>query len=687
MQYPNSYTGKQITQEGLILEGGLDGIDDEVLVKPNRLKEFADDYFKDENKSMFIAVDDDGKAISANKTQFKFLSPKDQGRKGADTYTNYIQEMSPGKNQPFIVRKIDDHWGSSDDGSGNFIGEFVGGFVRTTGSPNDSIMGRLGRELADVQRKGKWLLSTDGLAFGLGQLFLQLQNRTIETRMWNPLSLASNDFIHIKRHLGGLTYEDALSDPISALKKKLPSFLQRFLKEPENNKITPDGRNQYQSKWRANVKSPEDKASNKESTAAEKIKEKTLAGKAAALSKFSLIRSNPNHWFRLKFPFDPYKSADGSDEDVTNLENRLKTGADNKTLHTTHTFSEKELNRQGLDYRYLSYGQIKSVANDKNEEYESIIKDDLANQNNSYTGNSPGQANAWSKEKTGEVLNLLDNVQDLSRMDIARIMDNSNAKGKFGDEVNALSLSDYDEDELIDWVQLSFSTQQTSANKTRTRHLQFRASINSLNESISPEYNEQKYLGRPDKYYTYSGVDRDISLDFTLYPKTATEFPFLIEKLNYLVGLCYPEYNTSGFMIAPYTRFTLGNMYDDAPGYISSLQVNVQENTTWEFDMFKFPKHITCSLTYRYIGKYLPHKFGKHYDLPWLGIDTTNPGNLGSTVSDKDHAVNRSRSGGPELSPGGKELTKMQEALGVNIPKEAKEEVPAADPNPAATSD
>ena len=128
-------------------------------------------------------------------------------------------------------------------------------------------------------------------------------------------------------------------------------------------------------------------------------------------------------------------------------------------------------------------------------------------------------------------------------------------------------------------------------------------------------------------------------------------------------------------------------MYDDAPGYISSLQVNVQENTTWEFDMFKFPKHITCSLTYRYIGKYLPHKFGKHYDLPWLGIDTTNPGNLGSTVSDKDHAVNRSRSGGPELSPGGKELTKMQEALGVNIPKEAKEEVPAADPNPAATSD
>ena len=50
------------------------------------------------------------------------------------------------------------------------------------------------------------------------------------------------------------------------------------------------------------------------------------------------------------------------------------------------------------------------------------------------------------------------------------------------------------------------------------RYLQFSAVINNVNESITPEYSEQRYLGRPDKYYVYNGVDRDVSLEFTLYP-------------------------------------------------------------------------------------------------------------------------------------------------------------------------
>ena len=226
-------------------------------------------------------------------------------------------------------------------------------------------MGRLGRELADVQRKGKWLLSTDGIAFGLSQLFLQAQNRTIETRFWNPLSLASNSFLNINRHLGSLTYEEALEDPISALKKKLPSFLQTFLKEPEKGNTAPDGRIAFQSKWRGEVKTPEGQASSGNSAA------DLLTGqKDKLLSKFSLIRGNPNHWFRLKFPFDPYGGPEGSDESADALENRLLSGVSNKT---THTFSEKKLDRQGADYRYLSYGQIKTVANDKDQEYGSSV--------------------------------------------------------------------------------------------------------------------------------------------------------------------------------------------------------------------------------------------------------------------------------------------------------------------------
>ena len=43
-------------------------------------------------------------------------------------------------------------------------------------------------------------------------------------------------------------------------------------------------------------------------------------------------------------------------------------------------------------------------------------------------------------------------------------------------------------------------------------------------------------------------------------------------------------------MLAPYVDLTLGDMFNNQPGYISSLNVNVQENTTWEIDAFQFPK-------------------------------------------------------------------------------------------------
>ena len=677
MQYPNSYTGKMVDQEGNFLEGGFDGVDEEVLVSPNRIKDFAEKYFVKENKSMFIAVDDDGKAIGAQATQFKFLSGKNQGRKGPETYTGYIQAMSPGSSQPFIVRKIDDHWGTG-DGDGSFLGEFLGGFVRTTGSPGDSITGRLGREFSDVIRKGKYILTSDGFAFGLAQLFLQAHNKTIESRIWNPLSLASNSFINIKRHLGSAEYSQILASPGDAIKSFLPPILQAFTGtlggEPDT---LPEGRIRFQSKWRAGSKSPEARAFAERGATGTDLTNLVKEAQSATLSKFHINMHNPNHYFRLNFPFDPYKGPDGrGDADADALAERLSAGASGIS-NTTHTFSEKPLERSGVhnpdkeetkDYRYLTYGQIKSVANDEAQEYESnIVRAVTRQKHREYRGNQVQKTDPFKKflMDPAESETSLEGADDT---DYREVLLNADAKNIIGDDINASSYGYSNEQFDYDWVELSFETQQTLKAKSRRRVMQFRASINSLNESVSPEYSEQRYLGRPDKYYTYAGADRDISLDFTLYPKTAQEFPFLAEKLNYLVGLCYPEYNTSGFMIAPFTKFSLGDMYQDAPGYISSLQVNVQDNTTWEVDFFKFPKHITCSLTYRYIGKYLPHKFGKHFNLPWLHDDTGEGSvkeNVGSTLNvDNPNRIAVNRRGfmghieGPVLS-------KMQQQINI----------------------
>jgi hypothetical protein len=72
-------------------------------------------------------------------------------------------------------------------------------------------------------------------------------------------------------------------------------------------------------------------------------------------------------------------------------------------------FSEKLLVRKGTssavegatgkkDYRYLTYGQIKTVANDKSKEYESLIRKGVRNgRDDSYSGNSVQKTDPFKK--------------------------------------------------------------------------------------------------------------------------------------------------------------------------------------------------------------------------------------------------------------------------------------------------
>ena len=72
-------------------------------------------------------------------------------------------------------------------------------------------------------------------------------------------------------------------------------------------------------------------------------------------------------------------------------------------------------------------------------------------------------------------------------------------------------------------------------------------------------------------------------------------------------------------MIAPFINLTIGDMFNDTPGFLNSLNITVEDNTTWELDHgLQFPKYIKCQCDFTYIGKYMPSSLGKHYELPWL---------------------------------------------------------------------
>lgn len=151
------------------------------------------------------------------------------------------------------------------------------------------------------------------------------------------------------------------------------------------------------------------------------------------------------------------------------------------------------------------------------------------------------------------------------------------------------------------------------------KYLVFRAILSGITDTITPEFNPIKYIGRPDSLYTYKGVEREISFNFKIYPKTKQELPVLMEKMNYLVGLCYPSYTDKERMVSPFIELTIGDMFVDAPGLLSTLAITVEDVTTWEIDEgLQFPHYISAACSFKYIGKHIPVALGKHYDLSWL---------------------------------------------------------------------
>ncbi len=165
------------------------------------------------------------------------------------------------------------------------------------------------------------------------------------------------------------------------------------------------------------------------------------------------------------------------------------------------------------------------------------------------------------------------------------------------------------------------------------KFLIFRAILSGINDNITPEWQGEKYIGRADKVYVYTGAERNIAFNFAIAPKSKIEFPNLIRKLNSLMGLCYPEYDKDGYgnarMVAPFIELTMGDILVNSPGFLNSFSYTVEESSTWEFDEgLQFPKFINVSCDFRYIGSQIPEKYGKHlqygdnlmakYDAPTL---------------------------------------------------------------------
>ena len=146
----------------------------------------------------------------------------------------------------------------------------------------------------------------------------------------------------------------------------------------------------------------------------------------------------------------------------------------------------------------------------------------------------------------------------------------------------------------------------------------------SDNSSTTP--GEIQYIGRPDKVYVYGGYTRSIGFSVNIVATSAADIPIIWEKINYAKGLVLPQYKEffskteKGVTdrtrpVAPLCYLTLGDLFNDAPGFFTSVNLSIPENSNWTLtDGRQVPHICTLAFEFTYIGKENPTMTSNHYD-------------------------------------------------------------------------
>ena len=164
-------------------------------------------------------------------------------------------------------------------------------------------------------------------------------------------------------------------------------------------------------------------------------------------------------------------------------------------------------------------------------------------------------------------------------------------------------------------------------------YIPFRATISSITDNNTADWETVKYMGRADNLYVYKGFSRDATFTFKVYANSIRELVPMWKRINYLVGLTRPSGYTgkatvtnnnftnssnsdgttsppgigddprsigevtiftntdkdisttgaeSGFIVPPMIRFRIGDLYDDQPAILRNVAISIPDDATWE---------------------------------------------------------------------------------------------------------
>ena len=160
-----------------------------------------------------------------------------------------------------------------------------------------------------------------------------------------------------------------------------------------------------------------------------------------------------------------------------------------------------------------------------------------------------------------------------------------NASESSYDKINALPLysdSSPDDKNGNDLVKFRIGVIDNDDPSKKT-YIHFRAFLNQISDGYTSEWSDTRYIGRGEKFYTYTGFDRKVSLSWTVAAQSKAELIPMYKKLNFLASICAPDYSAAGYMRGNLVTLTIGGYFYEQPGIITGFSYEMNDdNSTWE---------------------------------------------------------------------------------------------------------
>ena len=188
-----------------------------------------------------------------------------------------------------------------------------------------------------------------------------------------------------------------------------------------------------------------------------------------------------------------------------------------------------------------------------------------------------------------------------------------------GDKINAIdigSANDIYDTETKDLIDFYF------IGEAKNEVMVFRATLTGLSDDFEPGWNNINIMGRPDGSYIYTSFERSISFSFRVAALSRSEMIPMWRKLNYLATYTMPDFSTARAS-GPMMRITIGNLFQKTPGFLSSLNISIPDDATWDIaedaaenNLAKqLPMMVDVNVSFTVISDYRPQLHGRAYSL------------------------------------------------------------------------